>query len=168
MSKCQQCGHDRLMIAGPYATWCEACGTFVREVAKSTSVPFRYKHVPETVAKLFTNIHNDELPRDLDRLEKLKFGCIENGMRVYWYYQEDFEYMQTWCHKGDAEEAIREQPPFSGLLVVMPDRDMASLEWDDVMLVVDRYPTEKCWPISEWISLGELLEQDNLVEVYTR
>jgi len=26
----------------------------------------------------------------------------------------------------------------------------------------------ECWPISDWISLGELLEQDNLVEVYTR
>ena len=37
-----------------------------------------------------------------------------------------------------------------------------------VMLVVDEYPTEKCWPISEWTSLGDLLEQDNLVEVFTK
>lgn len=156
------------MLCGPYATWCEACGTFVYGVAKSTSVPFLYKNVPETVGKLFNDIHACELPKDLDRLEKLKFDRIDNGMRAYWYYQEDFEFMRTWCYRRDAEEAIREQPPFSGLLVVLPGKDMASLDWDDVMLVVDRYPTEKCWPISEWISLGELLEQDNLVEVFTK
>lgn len=96
-------------------------------------------------------------------VEKFAVDDPKNGMRISWYHKEDEEYAKEW---GDGTTA-REMAPYSGILVLAPDRGTGrEFDFDDFVVVVDRYPTEKCFPDTDWVALPRLLATENLVEVF--
>jgi hypothetical protein len=106
-----------------------------------------------------------ELPTG-DWVKKLdKIHCdLKIGQRVNWYYEDDKKFLEE--HEPGA--SMRRNPPFSGLVIPIPsiEADGRELEWDDCIIVIDRYPTEKCWPEVEWLALGRLLDREDLVELF--
>jgi len=102
------------------------------------------------------------LPSDIKKLDKFRISYPSNGMRISWYYEED----KRFAGQHPNEFTLREFAPYSGILVLMPNRDTGRPEWDDFIVCVDDYPTEKCYPISDMVALGRLLEVEELVEVF--
>lgn len=95
--------------------------------------------------------------------DKFKVDDPQNGMRVSWYFKDEVAYAKEW---GDGATA-REMAAHSGILMLGPDQDTGRChDFDDFVVVVDRYPTEKCWPITSWIALCRLLAMEDLVEVF--
>lgn len=125
------------------------------------------RHTPEDVDELFADLSNLDLPRDDTVFEK-KLKCeINHGRRIGWFYKEDDDYFRK--YEGDNP---RESPPYSGLMVCTPGKEMrggadTDLDHDQCIVIVERFPTEKCYPDSAWIALGRLLDADDLVEVFS-
>ena len=88
------------------------------------------------------------------------------GSTIYWYYQEDKEFAE------DCDFNIKDDPGFRGLIVPMPDIELhspnADIESDDCIIIVTSYPVEKEYCQCGWISLHRLLDQDGLVEVFSK
>jgi len=85
------------------------------------------------------------------------------GNRVWWYYAED----KKWSREEKFN--VRDHAGYSGVLVPGPDVE-THFDYDIEKLVVvhDRYPTEKCNPDSQWIHLLRLLLAPGLVEVFDK
>lgn len=100
------------------------------------------------------------IPRDLEAFEKLHVTCM-HGTRVYWYSKED-EVFATECG-----ESVKDDCPFSGLLVAAPDANpQRELDPEDCIVIMDKHPVEKCDIEVRYMALSELLDNDDLVEVY--
>jgi hypothetical protein len=41
------------------------------------------------------------------------------------------------------------------------------LETDECVVVMDRYPCEKSYPETDWIALNRILDDEELVEIYS-
>ena len=100
-----------------------------------------------------------------EKLDKIKVPELYSGLRVYWYYKDDAEF------SAQFRDDPRVDPPYSGLIIPLPDVEIrggheGELEWEDCIVVIDSYPTEKCYPEVDWVALGRLLDNDNLVEIY--
>ena len=94
-------------------------------------------------------------------INKFKVTDPKNGMRVEWYYIEDKEYAEQY------QEKPRNIAPYSGILALAPDKDTGRhFDFDDFVVIIDRYPTEKCSPISDWVALPKILSNKDLVEVF--
>lgn len=96
------------------------------------------------------------------KLHKIKCS-LRAGMKVGWYYKDDLEFQQ----KHDPDGDLTRYPPYSGYII--PDIDVESVnefEWDEVILVVTDYPTEKCNSETDWVVLGMLIENEDLVEIF--
>lgn len=121
------------------------------------------KDIPMWFERLQEDMRNLDLaPEDsYDRLLKCE---IQHGQRIYWYFEEDAKYANP--HGLD----VREQGLYSGILLHYEGQiaDGREIDIEDCVLVVDRYPTEKCWPDVSWIALGRLLASEGLVEVYSK
>ena len=95
--------------------------------------------------------------------DKFKVDDPENGQRVRWYYKEDEAYAKEW---GEGRTP-RDMAPYSGILVLGPDKDTGCYhDFDSWVVVIDAYPTEKCSPDSEWVALARILANESLVEVF--
>ncbi len=102
---------------------------------------------------------------DEEAFGRFKVDDPRNGLRVWWYYTLDEEYAAEW---GEGATA-RDMAPYSGLLVLAPDRDTGrQFDVEDFVVVVDTYPTEKCSPDSDWVALPRLLVGEDLVEVFAK
>lgn len=110
---------------------------------------------------IFKDLQDIDLPKDSNSWNKLKCN-IENGDRIYWYYQEDIDFAE------EMEFNIREDKAYSGIVVIIPDIEYngGDLDCDNTIVIVDRYPCEKCYPITDWIALNRLLDEENLIEIY--
>ena len=112
---------------------------------------------------ILKDLANFDLPKDDKMFDKIKCS-LKHGSRIYWYYQEDLDFYKK------LESDVREQKCFSGLCVIAPDREIRNidqeLECDECVIIVDDYPTEKCYPESEWIAINRLIDNDSLIEIY--
>lgn len=93
-----------------------------------------------------------ELVSDAD-LEKLKIERLKVGQKIGWYYKDD-------------SVTHAEGPLYQGLIIARPGTEFTyDLDPEDCIVVVTDYPTEKCNPIIDWVTLGRLLNNKDLAEV---
>lgn len=116
------------------------------------------------IFKAIADCNNHDLPKDIKVYEKVKCG-LENGLRVFWYGEEDKEYSDTY---GGPDADIKRDTPWSGIIVGLPDRDYANnIEIDNCFIAMDRYPIEKDNCCVSWIALNRLLDNPKLIEIYS-
>ena len=104
---------------------------------------------------------NDKLPSgDFEAaFAKCSVAQLAPGQRIGWWYEDDAECMQ--------ECDLLADPPFSGIVVPGPGYEARGpmLEIEDTVVVIDRYPTEKCYPEVEYVAMRRLLDARDLVRV---
>ena len=97
--------------------------------------------------------------------DKVK-GTLTHGCRVKWYYEDDKKFAE------EMNLIARKAAPYAGLIISIPDKEFrcgglgAELDIEDCVVIIDDYPTEKCGPSCEWVALGRILDDDNLVELF--
>ncbi len=105
-----------------------------------------------------------DIPRNWEEVYKKVKCSLKHGSKVYWYFEEDKEF----ATKEGID--IKADPPNSGLVVAAPDTLMQSsnqeLDFENCIIVMDNYPTEKCYPEATWMALNKLLDIDDLVEIF--
>jgi len=105
-------------------------------------------------------------PKKEENMDKIDEKLILSpGIKIKWYYQADLDF---YGH----EDNIREISEFHGIIVPAPNVEIRAgysteLEIDQCIVVVVSTPTEGEYPECEYIALGELLDDDNLIEVYS-
>ena len=108
------------------------------------------------------DIKNDELPADIDAYDKGP-DELKIGQRVGWWFADDAEYAARWEDGKD----LSKEPPFSG--VVVPREDMEArgdtFDLEDMLVVMDRYPVEKCYCEVTWMAYRRLWDNEKLVQV---
>lgn len=132
------------------------------------------KSNPETeVERLIADMRNDKLPRNPEEaFAKLKGeDRLRIGSKVGWYYKDSLESWKRWEERldmpGQVKAPLPENLPYQGILVPAPSMEIRSqaLEANEAVVVQFSYPTEKCYPDSQWFSLTRLLDNPDLVEV---
>ncbi len=114
--------------------------------------------VPESIKRLFKEV-DDYIALTDATLAKLKCE-LKHGERIYWYYQEDLDFAK------EERLKIRQMKYYSGLVIGLEDSEPGALDPDSCMIVIDRYPVEKCNPEITWVAPSALLAAEDLVEVY--
>jgi len=108
------------------------------------------------------DLENDQLPRDIEAFKKAP-AEFAAGERIGWWYTEDAEFAK----ENPEDEDLANYPPYSG--VVIPGNDIEarsnSYEPEDCIIVMDRYPVEKCYCETSWIAFRRLLDNPELVSV---
>lgn len=113
------------------------------------------------IIDVFKDLDNVYLPKDTQDIIKLKVDIV-NGQRIYWYFEEDVEFAKENGYN------IRDDAPYSGIVIARPNIECCGdMEIDETIVVMDRYPAEKCYSITDWVALGRLLDADGLVEIYS-
>jgi len=116
--------------------------------------------------QLAKDIDNYDLPKNLDNIDKVHTSKLFTGKRIYWYYEEDKKFFE------DQGENIRDfaDDVFSGICVPRPEieNNGGGLDIEDIIVVIDTYPSEKDYPIVEWTTMGRLLNDDDLVEIFEK
>lgn len=117
----------------------------------------------DTFSKLKSDLKKGyDLPKDEKAIEKIHCD-LRAGNRVYWYYQDDLKFYED---EGESIKDYRDAI-FSGIVVPKPYASGTRyIEYQDCVIVVDQYPTEKEDVEVDWITLGRLLDNKELVEVY--
>lgn len=114
--------------------------------------------------KLIKDLDNENLPKRLENVSKIKCS-LTSGLRVYWYYKDDVAFYE------DEGESVKNYSNdlFSGIVVGKQDAEnnYGEIDFSDVVIVMDKYPIEMEYPQFTWIALRRLLDDDNLVEIYT-
>ena len=91
------------------------------------------------------------LPRNPDSLDKISGLVLKGYTRIWWRYEEDEEDGELFW-------------PYSG--VVVPKHGMEvfhdEMEIEDIIIIHDEYPTEKCYPEVQWIAMARLLDDETL------
>lgn len=114
--------------------------------------------VPTQVKALFKDV--DDLDKlNEEALAKLKVE-LWHGKRIYWYYKDDAEFAE------EEDLDVRDEGYYSGLVIGLEDNEAGPLDPWDCMIVIDRYPCEKCGPEISWVAPSTLLTAKDLVEVY--
>lgn len=108
------------------------------------------------------DLKNYDLPKNLDAIDKIK-GILVHGSRIWWYYQEDKEFYEK------LNESPRQFAPFSGVVVSKPHVSYSGPELDieNCVVVIDTDPSEKCYPEVAWVALNRLLDDENLIEIFS-
>lgn len=110
---------------------------------------------------LLKDLKDLTLPEDEKAFDKLK-ARLTIGNRVYWYYKDEAEYCKS------EKLNPREQEFYSGIIVPAQDAECSGgeFEYDECIVVRDRYPCEKEYPYCDWMCIGRLLNNSDLVEIY--
>lgn len=115
----------------------------------------------DDIEQAIDDCKNPNLPKDSDDLDKLYCESLKLGTRIYWYYKEDLEQF------ADEAPHIRDYHLYSGIVVPLPDvENRGELEYNECMVCIDQYPTEKEYPQFNWTALNRLLDDKDLVEIY--
>ena len=113
---------------------------------------------------LVRDLENEDLPLNIDNVDKI--NCeLESGKRIYWYYKEDKSFF---ANEGeDVKEHYRDI--FSGIIVPVPDTEInhGELDFEQCVIVIDQYPVEKEYCEVDWTALKRLLDDDELVEIFS-
>ena len=121
--------------------------------------------IPNSVKDIFRDIEDNNLPKNINNYDKIK-GELYSGKRFYWYYKDDLDYF------NDEGENIKDylNDIFSGIIVPIPDTENnhGEIDVENVVVVIDQYPTEGCYPEVDWTTLKRLLDDDNLIEFFEK
>ena len=117
------------------------------------------------IIQVFADIENFNLPKDVDFITKIDENVIlETGKRIYWYHERDLEYF------GDIGERPEDclSDLFTGICMPIPDVDgNRELDINNIIVVIDSYPTEKESPTTVWVSLNRLLDTEGLAKIFS-
>jgi len=118
------------------------------------------------ITKVFKDVENISLPKDLNNLSKIHCS-LSIGQRVYWYYQEDLDFAND--HGIDVKKDF---DIYSGIVIPVPDIDVNTELMGggdtDTIIIMDQYPTEKENCQYTWIAINRLIDDYNLIEVFSR
>lgn len=121
--------------------------------------------IPSSIKDLFKDIDDYNLPKNIENYDKIK-GDLYSGKRFYWYYQSDLDYF------NDEGEKIKDylNDIFSGIIVAIPDTENnhGEIDVENVIVVVDQYPTEGTYPEVSWTALKRILDDENLIEFFEK
>jgi len=95
-----------------------------------------------------------------NNFKKLKVNKITLGMRLNWYYEKDKKALFK-----DGVIDPHNVTIYSG--IVVPKLNIDSVGIIDSIIVIDFVDGGLCKPPFKWITIPKLLDEDNLVEVYT-
>lgn len=119
--------------------------------------------IPKSVKNIFKDIENYNIPKNVESYDKLK-GELHSGKRFYWYYQSDLDYFDN------ERETIKDylKDIFSGVIIPIPgtENNRGELDVEDVIVVIDQYPTEGEYPEVDWTALKRLLDDEDLIEFF--
>jgi len=117
----------------------------------------------EDIENLFEDFDNDELPENLDNLDKIKCR-LTIGKRIYFYYEDEKQFYEDegWKIKKSLDSIN------SGIIIPRHGIENRGGEFDfeDVMVCIDQYPIEKSYPYICWIALNRLIDDEELVEIF--
>lgn len=112
--------------------------------------------------ELQKDIDNFNLPEDTNAIDKIK-GMLLTGKRFYWYYQEDLDFFKE--EECDIKDYLGDI--FSGIVVPRPGIYRPyEIDVEDAIVICDNTPTEMDEPEVEWITLGRILNNPDLVEFF--
>lgn len=115
----------------------------------------------KNMKQVFEDLENLDLPKYISAWDKLKCTLI-NGMRIFWYYKDDVKFAK------EIHENVKELKNHSGIIIAADETIYnGSLDEEHCIVVIDRYPVEKEYPEITWIALNRLVDDDNLIEIYT-
>ena len=91
---------------------------------------------------------------------------LSTGQRVWWYYKEDTAFARKEGFNP------RDHAGYSGIVIPQVGSERRSLtgemEPEDVVIVHDWYPVEKCYPDVQYVTLIRLLLSPGLVEIFSK
>ena len=114
---------------------------------------------------LLSDLNNDELPKDEKSWQKLPNIQLRVGQWLGWWYKEDLEYEKEY---GEGEKSLIIDPPYMGIVIPAPDAESHGWDLDEdgnCVVVIVRYPTEKCNPEVDYVALRRLLNDNNLEKI---
>ena len=115
-----------------------------------------------TMTSLIKDIENNNLPEDTSFYDKIHCELV-TGRRIYWYYEADKEFFD------DQAEDIKDHynDLFSGIVVPIPNVEnrYGEIDVDECVVIWDRYPVEKKYCETTWVSLKRILNTKELVEI---
>jgi len=102
-----------------------------------------------------------ELPANFEAFKKAP-DSMTAGSRIGWWYEEDERFAL------ENEMDIKECPPYTGVVVPRPDIEDGlggRYDTEDLVVVMDVYPVEKCNCEVTYIAMRRLLNSEDLVRV---
>ena len=117
--------------------------------------------INKEILKAIKDCLNDDMPRDTNSFGKIKCS-MENGTRVWWYYKDDVEYAK------ECGENPRDVAPFGGITISLPGQEYSGTIEENIIVVVDTEPVEKCYPEIGWVALDRLIDDKDLIEVFCK
>lgn len=113
---------------------------------------------------LQSDLDDENIPRNLNNYDKIHCS-LTSGKRIYWYFEEDLKFFK------DEGEDIKDHKNdlFSGIVVGRQDveNNWGEIDCNDCVVVMDQYPVEMDYPQFTWIAMKRLIDDDNLVEVFS-
>ena len=129
------------------------------------TLPKWVESIPEEMKHLLSDFSDRyDIPADMHRLDLIRQEDILNlvpGCLIGWYYKEDLEF---W--KGDGLRVPKHpyEMPYRGIGVPMSGQECPyRMDLEDTVVVHHIYPTEKCSPDTQWVTLHRLLDAPDLV-----
>ena len=87
----------------------------------------------------------------LDRIE----GKLTPGSKCFWCYEEDVAFWKEFC---DGMRPVSDWP-YSGFIIPFPETNGRNeVEAENVCVVMTDYPIEKENPVTDWLTLAQILQ----------
>ena len=117
----------------------------------------------EDIENLFKDFNNDDLPKNLDNLDKIKCS-LRIGKRIYFYYKDEKDFFEN--EELKIKDHLRDIN--SGIIVPKHgiENNGGEFDFENVMICIDQYPIEKSYPYICWIALNRLLDDKELIEIF--
>lgn len=95
---------------------------------------------------------------------------LEIGQRIAWWYQEDVDFANDDLEFTDfdsVDDWLMSDPPYSGVVVPVEDTEDRGGGYyvEYLVVVMDKYPVEKCYCEATWIAYKRLLKNPEIVKV---
>ena len=152
----------RLNVQKPRAEQMKAQCEQSQKTWGTTTPTLRENWVQRQFEKAANEMGLLKLIEDLDRFyelvddadfEKLKIQNLKVGQKIGWWYKDTPD-------QGD------DRIIYQGIIIARPGTEnISDLEPEDCVVVVTEYPTEKCYAMIDWVTLGLLLSNKDLAEV---
>lgn len=93
--------------------------------------------------------------------------CERHSAEIKEMSFDEFKDDQEYASRHDMLEDLEPYPPYQGIVVPRWDIENAdsSFESEDAIVVQTLYPTEKCYPEVDWFTIGNLLDEPDLIKV---
>lgn len=100
--------------------------------------------------------------------DKLLDDDFRPGDRLVWCFKDDLKYWQEWNPDTLIDKTnFQNFSDYKGIVVPLPDLELNKIDSFDLLyycfICVTYYPCEKCYPTADWISLGRLITNPDVL-----